>query len=142
MTDIQTRPTPSQTRPTTTARAVHIITVVLLLAIAVLYIGVFAVQLPHLHELDNPAPVYGVLALVYVVGATVYALRDTARVAWALAGLQAVVLSLFAWSVWLLYREGDEQFILDMQGLATAITVGQVVVLVLLAARAGRRASA
>lgn len=140
MTDIETRPTRKR-NPTETSgrgRALHLTTVVLLLAVAVLYIAVFAVQLPHLQEPDNPAPVYGFLALVYVVGATVYALRDTARVAWILAGLQVVVVSLFAWSVWMMYREGDEQFLLDMQGLAAAVTLTQLVVLALLAVRALR----
>jgi hypothetical protein len=139
MTDIQTSPTPSPIRSTTTARAAHIVTIVLLVAIAVLYIRVFSVQLPHLQEPDNPAPVYGFLALVYVVGATVYALRDTARVAWVLAALQVVVVSLFAWSVWLLYGHGDEAYILDMQGLAAAVTSTQLVVLALLLVRLLRR---
>lgn len=108
------------------------LTVVLLGAVAVLYAVVFAVQLPHLSEPDNPAPLYAVLSLGYVVLAVTAARVDTTRLTWVLAGIQALIVTLFGWSVGMLYREGDEAFILDMQWLAGAITVIQVVLIGLL----------
>ncbi|KAB7745317.1 hypothetical protein GA707_05110 [Nostocoides sp. F2B08] len=111
------------------------LTVVLLAAVAVLYAVVFAVQLPHLSEPDNPAPIYAVLALGYLALAVTAARVDTLRLIWVLIGIQVLVVALFGWSVGMLYREGDEAFILDMQWLAVAVTLLQVILIGVLAYR-------
>jgi hypothetical protein len=114
------------------------LTVVLLGAVTVLYAVVFAVQLPHLSEPDNPAPLYAVLSLAYL-GLTVTAARvDTTRLIWALAAVQVVMVALFGWSVGMLYSEGDEAFILDMAWLAGAVTLIQVILIGVLAYRGVR----
>ncbi|MGA8048153.1 MAG: hypothetical protein WCA30_18000 [Dermatophilaceae bacterium] len=117
------------------------LTVVLLGAVAALYAVVFAVQLPHLSEPDNPAPIYAVLALGYLALAVTAARVDTLRLIWVLVGIQVLVVALFGWSVGMLYREGDEAFILDMQWLAGAVTLIQVVLIGVLVYR-GMRARA
>ena len=114
------------------------LTVVLLAAVAVLYAVVFAVQLPHLSEPDNPAPIYAVLALGYLALAVVAARVDTLRLIWVLLGIQVLLVALFGWSVGMLYSEGDEAFILDMQWLAVAVTLVQVVLIGLLAYRGAK----
>ena len=111
------------------------LTVVLLGVVAVLYAVVFAVQLPHLSEPDNPAPLYAVLSLGYVALAITAARVDTTRLTWVLVGIQVLLVALFGWSVGMLYSEGDDAFILDMQWLAGAITLVQVVLIGLLAYR-------
>lgn len=114
------------------------VTVVLLAAVAVLYAVVFAVQLPHLTEPDNPAPIYAVLALGYLALAVIAARVDTLRLIWVLLGIQVLLVALFGWSVGMLYSEGDEAFILDMRWLAVAVTLVQVVLIGLLAYRGAR----
>ena len=114
------------------------LTVVLLGAVAVLYAVVFLIQLPHLSETDNPAPVYAVLALAYLGFAVLAALVDTTRLVWALAAVQVLVIAMFGWSVGMLYREGDEAFILDLRWLAIAVTALQVVLVAVLAYRGVR----
>lgn len=99
---------------------------------AALYVVVFFVQLPHMHETDNPAPAYLVLAALYAAGAVLIALRDVAVVHWVGAAVQVVLVGMFFWLLAGLYREGDESFILDMAALAIAITAIQVVLLGLL----------
>ncbi len=99
---------------------------------AALYVVVFFVQLPHLHETDNPAPAYIALALVYAAGATLLAIRDDPLAQWAGAAVQAILIVAFFWLLALLYREGDQQFILDMAFLAVTITAIQFVLLGLL----------
>ena len=105
------------------------LTVVLLGAVAVLYAVVFAVQLPHLSEPDNPAPIYAMLSLGYLALSVIAARVDTLRLIWVLAGIQVLLVALFGWSVGMLYREGDEAFILDMQWLAGAVTLIQVILI-------------
>jgi hypothetical protein len=124
--------------PVSTMQPLRLLTIVLLGAAAVLYAAVFAVQLPHLRETDNPAPVYAVLALVYLGLAITAALVDTTRLIWALAAVQGIVLALFFWSVGMVYREGDEAFILDMRWLAISITLIQVILIGVLVYRATR----
>ena len=101
--------------------------------VAALYVAVFFVQLPHMHETDNPAPAYIALALVYIAVAASVALRDVARVLWIGAAVQVILLGLFFWLHALPSEHGDEGFILDMLGLAIAITATQFVILGLLA---------
>lgn len=112
--------------------AIRVVTVTLAAAVAVLYIVVFFVQLPHLHEPDNPAPVYLVLALLYAAGAVLVALRDKPVVHWVGAAVQVILVGLFLWLLAGLYAHGEESFILDMAALAIAITAVQVVLLGLL----------
>lgn len=101
-------------------------------AVAVLYAIVFFVQLPHLHETDNPAPLYAFLAVVYAVGAGLVVLRDAPLLHGVGAVLQLFLIAGFFWLLGELYRHGEESFILDMLGLAIAITAIQVVLLGLL----------
>jgi hypothetical protein len=101
--------------------------------VAALYVGVFFVQLPHIHELDNPAPIYLFLAALYAVGALVVALTDKAALHWLGAALQAVLIALFVWLLRGLYAHGEESFITDMAGLAIAVNVCQVALLGVLA---------
>lgn len=122
------------TVPTSTRRTLLLrLSVGLSALVAALYLVVFFVQLPHIREGDNPAPAYAALALVYAAVAAGLALRDTPAVQWIGAAIQVIVLVLFFWLLALLYREGDQQFILDMLGLAIVITALQFVLLGLLA---------
>ena len=111
----------------------RILTTALVAVVAALYLAVFPVQVPHLHETDNPAPLYAFLAVVYLAGAVLVALRDTRPVL--LLGLiaQALLLGGFTWLLVLLIREGDQAFLTDMLGLVIAVTAGQVVLLGLFA---------
>lgn len=123
-------------------RTARIAAAVLTALVAGLYVGVFFVQLPHIHELDNPAPAYLLLAAVYAAGVVVLAVWDKPVLQGVGAIVQGVLIGLFCSLLALLYREGDESFILDMAALAIAITAGQVVLLALLAGLAtGRPAS-
>jgi len=112
-------------------RVIRIVTAALAALAAALYVVVFLVQLPHLREPDNPAPVYVALAVVYATGA-ILGWRDRRVLHWVGAAVQAVLLALFFWILSELYGHGDESFILDMFWLAVAITALQVVLLVLL----------
>ena len=69
-------------------------------AVAALYLVVFFIQLPHMHETDNPAPVFVSLALVYVVGAVLLALRDLPWVHWSGAAVQVVIIGHFSSGSW------------------------------------------
>jgi len=111
---------------------IRIVTGVLAAVVAALYVGVFFVQLPHLHEADNPAPAYVALAVVYATGA-VLTWRDKRVLHWVGAAVQVILLGLFFWILAELYGHGDESFILDMRWLAIAITAIQVALLGLLA---------
>jgi hypothetical protein len=113
-------------------RTVRIVAGALAAVAAALYVVVFFVQLPHMHETDNPAPAYLVLAALYAASAVLIALRDVAVVHWVGAAVQVVLVGMFFWLLAGLYREGDESFILDMAALAIAITAIQVVLLGLL----------
>lgn len=66
--------------PSPGRRRLRTAVVVVAAMIAVLYLVVFFIQLPHMREPDNPAPVYVPLALAYVVGAVLVAVRDRAWV--------------------------------------------------------------
>lgn len=118
-------------------RSLRFLTAAVTAAVAALYVAVFLVQLPHLHELDNPAPVYAALAAVYAVGAVLVALRDQQALLWTGATVQVVLLTLFFWLLAGLYAHGEESFILDMLGLAIGINAAQVVLLGLLSYLAG-----
>ena len=98
-------------------------------AVAVLYVVVFLVQLPHMQEIDNPAPAYLALAALYVVGLVLQVVRDTRVTYWVGAAVQAVLIGAFAWLLMLLYSNGDESFIFDMAWLAIAINAAQVVLM-------------
>jgi len=112
-------------------RVIRITTATLAALASALYVVVFLVQLPHLREPDNPAPVYAALAVVYATGA-VLGWWDRRVLHWVGAAVQAVLLGLFFWILAELYGHGEESFILDMLWLAVAITALQVVLLVLL----------
>jgi len=118
---------PTSAGPPGARGLLRIVTAALVAVVAVLYLAVFLVQLPHLHETDNPAPLYAFLAVVYLAGAVLVALRDTRPVL--LLGLlvQALLLGGFTWLLVLLIREGDQGFLTDMLGLVIAVTAGQVV---------------
>lgn len=92
-----------------------------------LYLVVFFVQLPHLHETDNPAPVYAALAVVYVIGAVLLVVRDASILQWIGVAVQVVLVGLFFWLLLKLYENGDQGFILDMLALAVAINTGQMI---------------
>jgi hypothetical protein len=106
-------------------RAAELLTI----AIAALYVAVFVVQLPHIHELDNPAPVYLGLAALYGVGAVLQAVRDTKVTYWIGAVVQAILIGLFAWLLAGMYAHDEESFILDMAGLAVAVNAAQLVLI-------------
>jgi hypothetical protein len=103
-------------------RAAQLLTI----AVAALYVAVFFVQLPHIHELDNPAPVYLALAALYGIGAVLQAVRDTRATYWIGAVVQAVLIGLFAWLLAGMYAHDEESFILDMAGLAIAVNAAQL----------------
>lgn len=98
----------------------------LTIAVAALYVGVFFVQLPHIHEQDNPAPVYLALAALYGIGAVLQAVRDTRATYWIGAVVQVVLIGLFAWLLAGLYSHDEESFILDMAGLSIAVNAAQL----------------
>lgn len=119
--------------PESTRRTIRTAAAVLTGLVAVLYVVVFFVQLPHIQETDNPAPAYLFLAALYVVGTLLLARRDSATLQWVGAAVQVVLVALFFGLLALLYREGDESFVLDMAPLAIAVTGAQVVLLGLVA---------
>lgn len=100
--------------------------------VAVLYLVVFFVQLPHIREPDNPAPVFVPLALIYVVGAVLVIRRDVRWVQWLGAAVQVILIGLLAWIVVGSYAHEGVQFFVDMLWLVLAITAAQVLILGLL----------
>lgn len=125
--------TPTTAMPAARRRTVRWVAAALAAVLAVLYLVVFFVQLPHLHETDNPAPVYAALAVVYVIGAVLLVVRDASILQWIGVAVQGVLLALFFWLLSELYAHGDQGFILDMLALAVAINTGQVILAGLLA---------
>lgn len=119
-------------RSGSTRRRLRLAAALVAAVVAALYVAVFFVQLPHIDELDNPAPVYLVLALVYAVGAALLATIDKSVLHWLGAGVQAALIGLFLWLLVGLYANDEESFILDMAGLAIAVTACQVALLGLL----------
>lgn len=115
-----------------THRKVRWAAAVVAAVVAGLYVAVFFVQLPHIDELDNPAPAYLVLAVVYAVGAALLATTDKSVLHWLGAGVQAALIGLFLWLLQALYANDEESFILDMAALAIAVTACQVALLGLL----------
>ena len=115
-------------------RTLRIATVALTATVAALYLAVFLVQLPHLHETDNPAPLYAFLAVVYLAGAALVALRDTRAVLLIGLLIQALLLAGFTWLLALLIREGDQGFLTDMLGLVIAVIAAQVLLVGLFSA--------
>lgn len=100
--------------------------------VAVLYLGVFFIQLPHLHEPENPAPVFIPLALVYVVGAILLTLLDVPWVQWLGAAVQVILIGLLVWIVVGSYTHEGVEFFVDMLWLVLTITAAQVLILGLL----------
>ncbi|MHA6512935.1 hypothetical protein [Tessaracoccus sp. Z1128] len=101
--------------------------------IAVLYVTVFFIQLPHLREADNPAPLYAFLAVAYAVGAGLLVLRDNRLLHGVGAGIQVLVVGGFVWLFVELSRHGEESFVLDMLWLAVSINALQIVLFGILA---------
>ena len=117
----------------TRRRRVRLVALLLTVSVAVLYVAVFFVQLPHIHELDNPAPAYVALAALYGVGALLQSVRDTRATYWVGAAVQVILVGLFAWLLVGMYAHDEEGFILDMAGLAIAVNVIQTVLIGLFA---------
>jgi hypothetical protein len=114
-------------------RWVRLAAVLVTTAVAALYVAVFLVQRPHMHETDNPAPMYLALAALYGLGAVLQAILDTRATYWVGAAVQVILIGLFAWLLKGMYAHGEESFILDMAGLAIAINTAQVVLIGLFA---------
>lgn len=104
--------------------------------IAVLYVGLFLVLLPHLHETDNPAPVFLALAVLYAVGAVLTVWRRSPRLDLLGVGVQVFLMAGYAWIFVGSAQEGDDSFFWDNLAFAVVILAAQVVLGVLLVALA------
>lgn len=122
--------------PSPGRRRLRTAVVVVAAMIAVLYLVVFFIQLPHMREPDNPAPVYVPLALAYVVGAVLVAVRDRAWVQWTGAAVQVILIALLVWIVVGSATHEGVVFFLDMLWLVVTITAAQVFLIVALVALA------
>ena len=117
------------------------VTEVVTAAVACLYVLVFFVQLPYLHEGDNPAPAFLALAVLYVAGAVLLAVWDKPVLQWVGAAIQVILIVLFVWLPAGLDAYAGESFVRNMTALAVAITAAQVTVFALYVylAASGRR---
>lgn len=108
------------------------VSVHLCLAVAALYVAVFAVQVSHLAEPDTPAPVYLMLTFAYLAGAAALTWIEGRAVHLIGLAVQAVVLVTFA--VVLLRLTPDElDRVLGMGLLAGAIVLAQFLLIAALA---------
>lgn len=100
--------------------------------VAALYLVLFLVLLPHLQEPDNPAPVFGALAVAFGVLSVLLARRDGRRLHVVGAVVQLFLVVGYAWLFASSAAAGDEEFFLDHLLLGVVIAVAQMVLFVLL----------
>jgi hypothetical protein len=101
-------------------------------AVAILYLALFLVLLPHLHETDNPAPAFAALAVLYAVGAVLLWRLDARWVHVVGAVVQAFLVAGYLWLWSSSAAAGDQQFFLDHLALGVVITAAQVALFAML----------
>jgi len=108
----------------------------LAVGVAVVYVALFLVLLPHLHETDNPAPVFLALAVLYALGAVLTVWRQSRLLDLVGVGVQVFLVAGYAWIFVRSAQEGDDSFFWDNLAFAVVIIAAQVVLGVLLVALA------
>lgn len=109
--------------------------------IAALYVGLFLVLLPHLHETDNPAPVFLALAVLYAVGVVLTGWRHSRLLDLVGVGVQVFLVAGYGWILVRSAQEGGDSFFWDTLAFAVVIVAAQVVLGALLVALARSRDS-